>query len=227
MPSKTKRELLSGTNGLKSSKFIGCNTLQLEYENGVSAIRYHNTDVITTYPNGNIEYTTGGWRTYTTKERLNRKARVWSEKGIWYIIEPATGNKLEFYDGITFDKEGKLVGEVKELDHKRIKAVKKKIAVFIKAIDELETIPFPDSGDCWDCSMQTNEGKTLGDVTKNHSHLESHLDELYIHGSLIYNALKERGYPNPALIMQMNCKTSIKHAVRRYIKKRLLPELSV
>jgi len=166
-------------------------------------------------PNGNTVLTSGGWRTYTTKERLNRKYRVWSEKGIWYIKEPATGNTLEFFDGITFDGSGKLVGEAKTIDHVRIKAVKKKIAAYIKLVDDLIQIPIPDDGDCWNCRFNFGNGSCL----------ESHLEEKYIHGSVIYRALEEKGYRDPALIMRMGVKQSIKDALRRYFTKRLLPEV--
>lgn len=224
MPSKTKKELLAGVYGVVKSKFIGCNTLELEYENGNKAIRYHYTDVITMYPNGDTELTSGGWRTYTTKERLNRKFNVWSDKGIWYIKEPATGNTLTYFDGIKFDSAG-YAKETKEIDIKHINRIKRKIAKYVKLVDDLESIPFPNSGDCWDCCMKTKEGLTLGDATGNHTHLESHLEDGYLHGSIIYNALQEKGYNNPAFIMQCGIKDAIKRALRRYFMRRLLPEV--
>lgn len=35
------------------------------------AVRYHWTDVVTARVDGTVELETGGWRTYTTKERIN------------------------------------------------------------------------------------------------------------------------------------------------------------
>jgi hypothetical protein len=225
MPHVAKKHALKNVQGLVNSKTLGCNTFELEYEDGRKAIRYHKTDVITTFPNGKTVLDTGGWRTSTTKMRLNYKFNVWTDKGVWYIKEPATARVLPFFDGITFNKQGKVVGKIQAPDFEKIKAVKKNIAAYIKLVDKLESIPMPDSGDCWYCLMVTNEGKTWGDTSQDHSHLESHLEEGYIFGAIIYNALKEKGYQYPEVIMQMNCKTSIKFALRRYLNRRLLPTL--
>lgn len=226
MPHKPKRVLLAGVQGVTKSKKIGCNTLELEYDNGNKAIRYHNTDVITTFPNGDKTLTSGGWRTCTTKKRFNDSGfRVYTDKGIWYITEPATSKVIPFFDGMTFDAAGFVKGANFIIDLQQIKTVKKKIAKFIKLIDSLTKIPMPSGGDCWYCALQTTEGKSLGDSFKDTDHLESHLEEGYLHGSLIYNALKEKGYRDPALIMHMACKTSIKSALRRYLTRRLLPDL--
>ena len=51
--------------------------------------------------------------------------------------------------------------------------------------------------------------------------LMSHLEEGYIHGSLIYNALKARGYPRPKLIFKMGLTGSIRRGVRKYFRKKL------
>jgi hypothetical protein len=225
MPQKPKRELLKGTTGVIKSKIIGCNTLELEYDNGNRAIRYHNTDVITMLPNGDTVLDSGGWLTYTTKERLNRRYKVWSKNSVWYIEEPATGNTLHFFDGITFDGCGKVKGEVKVIDEEKIKATKARIRNYVRLADRLKEIPFPDAGDCWSCMMQTKDGQSIGDAFKDTSHLEMHLEEGYLHGSIIYNALKEKGYHNPAVIMQMGIKDSIKRALRTYLTKRLIPEI--
>lgn len=223
MPHVSKKYALSNVQGLVKSKTIGCNTFELEYNDGRKAIRYHKTDVITTFPDGKTVLDSGGWRTSTTKMRFNYKFNVWTDKGIWYIKEPSTGKTLPYFDGITFNKNGKLVGKVIAPDFEKIKAVKKNIAAYVKLVDALDTIPMPNRGDCWCCAFKTKEGKTMGDIRKDNSHLEQHLEEKYLHGSIIFNALADKGYCDPALLMHMNCKTSIKCALRRYLTKRLLP----
>lgn len=227
MPCKTKANLLEGVTGIKKSKFIGCNTLEVQYEDGRKAIRYHYTDVITTYPDGNTVLTTGGWKTVTTKERLNSYTPlcVSSEKGVWYVYGDNL-DKTPFEDEMVFDSEWNLISEVKEVDLKAINKVKRKIAKYIKLVDSLGEIPFPNAGDCWFCSMrEVGSGKPLGDCSRDHSHLENHLDEGYLHGSVIFNALSEYGYDNPAFLIQMNAKFQVKQALRRYYTKRLLPEI--
>lgn len=57
-------------------------------------------------------------------------------------------------------------------------------------------------------------------------HLELHIKEGYYPSALIYNAVKAKGYPHPEVILHMNCQTSIKCALRSYLKKRLMPSLA-
>jgi hypothetical protein len=54
-------------------------------------------------------------------------------------------------------------------------------------------LPKPGPGDCWFCLMKTQDGKTLGDATKDREHLLSHVDQGYVVPSLVANALKEAG----------------------------------
>lgn len=55
------------------------------------AVRYHNTDVVT-YNAEKITLRTGGWKTVTTKLRMNQASRqfdlgygVSQRKGVWYV----------------------------------------------------------------------------------------------------------------------------------------------
>lgn len=38
---------------------------------GPIIVRYHETDIVTAYVDGSVSFDSGGWRTYTTKERMN------------------------------------------------------------------------------------------------------------------------------------------------------------
>jgi hypothetical protein len=68
---------------------------------------YHGTQVCRwSHATGKVTLNSGGYRTYTTKMRMNQFAHefcnsrfhVVQENGIWYVI---TGNiKAEFYDGM-------------------------------------------------------------------------------------------------------------------------------
>lgn len=226
---RTKFDLLSQvTKQVSSSRLIARSTLKLEYVDGSKAIRYHDTDVVTFNTDGTIVLSSGGFRTATTKERIKEHTPfgVYQEKGQWFVY---TGqeSKVFFYDGITFDSTGKLVSGDETPNELIIKDTKKKIAKFIKLVDSLPKIPFPNSGDCWYCSMrEVKSGRSLGDASKDLNHLISHLDEGYLHGSLIYNALAEKGYKDPACIIGGGFKDHIKRALRKYLMKRLLPELA-
>lgn len=53
-------------------------------------VKQHTTDIIRYHPDGTMTLNSGGWRTYSTKERLNSltPARIGQEKGIWYLYPP-------------------------------------------------------------------------------------------------------------------------------------------
>lgn len=65
------------------------NTYLEEAEDGAFAIRLHSTRIVTFYESGRIKLDTGGWRTVTTKDRINRCLprgwRVWQRDFDWFI----------------------------------------------------------------------------------------------------------------------------------------------
>ena len=54
---------------------------------GDYVVRYHGTDVVTIHADGTFTLNSGGWYTYTTKDRISRfsPARIWSERGVWLV----------------------------------------------------------------------------------------------------------------------------------------------
>ena len=226
---KTKAEVLSKVIKPydKTRKLKGRSTVSVNYKDGTKAIRYHDTDVVTFLVDESVVLDSGGFRTVTTKDRINEYSpvKLYQVKGVWYINTDVERDVV-FYDGITFDKEGNLVGNQIEFDHKKTNKVKRQIAKYIKLLDDMEEIPFPNSGDCWDCCMVNEDGKTMGDLS-NSDHLEKHLKENYLHGSIIVNAMRERGYNDDQIGFHIRAKLliNIKNALRRYLMRRLLPEL--
>jgi hypothetical protein len=99
--------LLQGRN-LHSRK-IGNNTY-LHRVSGVPgddiAIRLHDTDILRFKADGSVVLHTGGWRTVTTKERMNEHLRdlgfrIDQRSFKWYVSER---NPLgEYYDGMTLN----------------------------------------------------------------------------------------------------------------------------
>jgi hypothetical protein len=72
------------------------------------SVRYHNTIVVDREPDGTIVLDSGGWRTATTKLRMNQAANqfglgfyVSQRKGDWFVTLRC-GTELPFHDGITF-----------------------------------------------------------------------------------------------------------------------------
>ena len=50
------------------------NTTVSRTKAGIVRVTYHSTDVVTVYPSGTVVLDTGGWRTATTKTRMNQAA---------------------------------------------------------------------------------------------------------------------------------------------------------
>lgn len=208
---------LQGRN--KDSRKLGNNTYLLRHEDCIS-VRLHNTDIVKYYPDGSIELNTGGWNTLTTKARINEYApiRVYQEKGIWYLMP----DKTPFVDGMKVDSNGVVIGDIDHSIVNERKELIKKINKYCKAIRKLESIPEPNNGDCWYCLFKdTKNSKPMGEAFNDTQHLINHLDEMYIHGSLIMNALVWRGYRDPWMIVRMNLRDSIVNAVRDYLKRQL------
>lgn len=80
---------LAGGRRAKDDRPIENNTRVHKVGNNF-AVKLHDTDVVTYFPDGTVELNSGGWRTMTTKARINaylgdEKLRVWSDRGRWYV----------------------------------------------------------------------------------------------------------------------------------------------
>ena len=215
---QTKKEILAGCiKEVKSAKIIANNTLKIEYVDNTIAIRLHDTDVLTFVKN-KIIVNSGGWNTLTTRNRINTFSllRMSTEKGLPYI------NGHSFYDGITFNKEGKLLSKKKSHNTKKINKLKAQIKGYCNLITK-DNLPLPSNGDCWFCLMTTN-GETLGDVTSNTDHLLQHIKEGYLHGSILVNSMKFAGYNNEQINYHYQIKAidTFKRNLRKYLIKKLI-----
>lgn len=178
---QTASEKLTGRN--RDRRKLENNTY-LERRNEDIVVRLHSTDIITFKPNGDTVLNSGGWRTVTTKERLNGYApiSIGQKNGQWlvqkrnpaYIGWEETPNvpywlTVGLYaDGLTVKANGTIKGitPVKNLSNalKLRKQVNKYAADYIKAFIAGK-VPAPSGADCWHCSMrETKEGD--GMVTK-------------------------------------------------------------
>lgn len=75
---------------------------------GITRVTYHNT-IVVSFGNGRVTLDSGGWRTATTKTRMNQAARqfglgftVVQVKGDWYV-NTQDGQCLNFQDGMQFN----------------------------------------------------------------------------------------------------------------------------
>lgn len=232
---ETKAEILSEIEGeyLKAKK-VANNTYKVEYKDGRIAIRFHHTDVVTWMPNGDVILNSGEYQTHTTKERINSFSnfQIMQHNWNWYVFngypnswnpKAPNFNGVTFYDGITFKANGKLKSEDKSINYKKQNSLKRKITKYVKLIDDLESIPLPSGGDCWYCHLSNDEGN-LDDLAHDKSHLINHLNEGYLHGSILWNAMKEYGYRDDQIYfqIQLKFKDTFKRALRKYLIKRLV-----
>lgn len=95
-------------NGSKRGKIIANNTLEHIRTNGDRCIRLHQTDVVIFKANGDIELNSGGWKTVTTKARINEhipsRFGLYQKDFEWFIAERdvdyKTINTTPFIDGM-------------------------------------------------------------------------------------------------------------------------------
>lgn len=198
---------------------------------GPIAVRYYATDIATAYVDGRVTLETGGWRTYTTKERLHdylpsfaidgdgtmtdpqaavMRVQLYADKGTWKLSRTVHRRNLrrqwpepdddycwmredvsDFYDGITLDARGLVVGKVLFHCGDPDGEIKAKIRAYVAGYtdDEIRRLVLDarengTGGDCWLCLMRTDDD----------GHLESHLDEDYRMATLLLNACDARSY---------------------------------
>jgi len=192
---ETLNALLTGRNAQRRK--LANNTYAERRDDGSIAIRLHQTDIATFKTDGSIVANTGGWKTHTTKERLNEylPARIWQKSGRWFLGE--NGKTLEFADGLTFHADGSITGAKPESEVDAEKKLQKRIAAYCAGLVSALPLPKPDAGDCFYCQMrEVKTGLPLGECNHDTGHLESHLEENYFVPSLVWRAL-EMGGCNP------------------------------
>jgi len=170
----------------KTSRPIANNTTVRLVEGGV-AIKLHNTDIVTMLDNGKTILSSGGWRTHTTKERLNEYTRsgISQKLGVWYMRD-----KSLFYDGIELDINGDVIKpQNTEKYEKELIKIKKRAKTYAHNFAlalEAGKVDFPSGGDCWYCLMLQG--------VNNDRHIIDHMDKSYFVPSLLVNAAKASGY---------------------------------
>ncbi len=221
---------------------IDHNTFLYKTEEGREVIRLHLTDIFERMPDGRIKVTSGGWKTMTTKARLNDALRSYgyrldSDKGVWKVSNGA--DRVPFIDGMILPDAFSGEARAQAQAHADAQAaLKRDIKRFVtKTIVTGQPLPLPGSGDCWYCMMfdaepEPGQPKYLGNDSEKEAkprgstdHLLSHIEEGYMHGSLIVNAFRNVGYSNHAIsyiaFSDRPDYTRVRRTVSRYLQKRL------
>jgi hypothetical protein len=198
-------DLMSGVKvPVVSRKKLENNTILWVDEDGAEHYRLHDTDVVV-INEGRVILNSGGWRTVTTKDRMNKYLppgwSVYSDKGVWYLYHG--DDKIPYEDGMVINlMNGVVVGCGSEMTVKKELAWRKQVTKFVKKLDK---VPMPRAGDCFYCQCQN----------PNEDCIRSHVKEGYLHGSLVYNAVKWSGY-NEQYLMELPI-DSVRRSLKRFI----------
>lgn len=215
-------------------KRVANNTVRYQHADGTTRWRLHNTDIVTRDANGVFTLNTGGWKTVTTKERINTFAPVdiWSERGTWFVGTSKT-TSVPFFDGMRVASDGKPLDPPAIDATAANKKLRKDINAFCKLVDTVPVLPHPELGDCLLCMVAAHDSGQQGGRFGVHSgmskathtdHLASHIEEGYLHGTLLVNAMRAAGYRDDQIGVHYamangrnNTREFFKRALRRYL----------
>jgi hypothetical protein len=191
---KECREYLD--QGVRKAKTIerplANNTRIIQLDNGTIGIKLHNTYIIKYYSNilegipihegDTIQLDSGGWKTVTTRDRMNRfcPLHIWTEKGIMYVSQSNwyeirnNSNKSKVYhfedrmffqpDGTVWKKDvNGIPVELKPYSKKDEQKKRKQlnqIDTFIRNyLNKLTSgkMDKPGAGDCFYCQGESNQ----------------------------------------------------------------------
>lgn len=218
------QEIIEGQLKRGFDKKKVANNTYLQKENDNFVIQLHNTNVITiTQDSGETFYslTAKEYRTATTKDRINNfsPARIYQKRGVWFIQNKDTDTP--FFDGITVNRQGEVVnadavpGSLIESEKRLDRMISKYIRGFAK--DAIENgLQDPGNGDCLMCRIYT-ESPENDDC----EHIFSHMQEDYYVPSLLFYALKLRGYRDPAFYWTVVIKRDIENNDDSTLKREL------
>lgn len=226
----------------KVVKRLGRQAAHVRLDDEREAIQVWETLVAVKNADGSVTLNSGGWHTPTTRryqetglklflEETGEHFRLGTLKRITYLSR--FGNswndsraEWNYQDGMAVYPDGHVEGAG---NGDKERQLKKEIDDFVKLV--VPPLPFPEIGDCWYCSWQTAENKSLGDALGSNDHLLSHVQEGYVHGSLLMCAMIDRGYRFPGFVLeQANAHAGDKYnhwlggvhrALKRYLYNRL------
>jgi hypothetical protein len=198
-------------------------------------IRQHATDIAEITADTAV-YRTGGWFTYTTKERINwylpNHVHLSSDRGVWYLSRtPGWQRWSRFFDELTLrdSADGIVIDGGPQLDDPD-REMRRAIEGYVKLYTDDKLVELVNraretgtNGDCLYC--QLNLGKPgVGDHS---DHLLYHVSEGYVMVTLAANAIAEAGYRPEIYLGTLNersvwqCKV-IRRCIRKYMRRHLL-----
>lgn len=227
MPRNTKFTLmqsLSSDVDRNTVRLVANNTLRYLYPDESIGYSLHGTEVVRLYKNGTVLLNSGGYRTVTTKDRINTflpsGIRLSQDRCQWFISRD--GERVSFFDGMKIHPKKPLPVRTKVIQ--RDNKFQKQIAAYCSKLGRMIDKGFdckPTNGDCWYCMMTTTEGKSLGDASGDLNHLKSHLKEKYVMGSLVVRAMEWCGQSQGGMYLMLSRPKDFRGMIVRYVRKYL------
>jgi hypothetical protein len=226
------RDALQGVEYVGKPKRFEWGVVEYVTPKGDTCWRYHKTDIVVLRKNGDIILDSGGWRTYTTKEKTNSILQhiyantnrykwpfhVEQNKGLWTVYGGQGFEPVPYFDGVNLAK-AHMVSTIAKANKAQAKQIKlrKDILNYSKLYTAESVLPDgqPTQGDCWLCSIAPNEKE----------HLLNHIKEGYVMTKLASNALVSNGYDKQCLL-DMDSRWGIAR-VQNSVKKFLYKALGV
>lgn len=155
--------------GKKESKKLENNTYLERRNLNTIVVRLHKTDVVTYHADGSIELNTGGWKTSTTKDRINSYAPVVISQmqSVWYISKGKA--RMVFKDGMRITGRGDLEGGDSIESVKTINEIKRKLKSY--SLFLFQSLIAGKMTHCWMCFTASGEDE----ISK--AHLQTHIDK--------------------------------------------------
>jgi hypothetical protein len=219
------------------NKRLAGNTV-LSEKDSCFAIDFYNTTIIKIHKDNTYELNADGFRTATTKERLNTfsPASIYQKRGVWFFnYNPIAENEdATFFDGAIVNSSGQLINRTDDsAELEKYKRLDRMINKYIRGFADdaiANGLKNPGGGDCLLCQM-FSQASEISATLKDVDHVYSHLEEQYFVPSLLFWALKVKGYSNPSFIWAMikldceNQRDDMHKRELRYLFKKIRPQL--
>jgi hypothetical protein len=169
-------------------------------------IKLHETIVVNYFDDGKIQLNTDGWKTITTRDRMNywqNDFEIYQMKFIWYLLYK--DNKYLFQDNMILfpsgkvELNGKVIKPMSSNNEKKLLKLKTKTDKYCKEfIDKFfkHEIEKPNQGDCFYCQGMVEQAELINgkiEITgmcTNGDHILSHIKENYFVPTLLNNAIQ-------------------------------------
>lgn len=226
----TKAQSLAAVSSpILYSKVFDHNTFEYSVKEGEVRYRLHNTDIAVIEDGKTITLFTGGWKTVTTKDRINKILRDF----LWHDVHMLVNQRnskwfvsggVEFFEGIKITRDGQVSEPPKSAlrEAAQVEAWMKRVNTWAKKIRK-DGPMLPNGGDCWCCMFITNRVggpvPTIEELKKDPGHLIQHLKENYLHGTLLVLAMKVGGYNDSQIGYFFNL--ALKEGGNEFYRKRI------